>query len=83
MLRLIPDPSRYYDYKGDRRPIPSKAAADIVRTVARNLGVQPTAVPEEDALRLLLYPMINEAFKILDEGMAQRPSDVDVCYVHG
>jgi 3-hydroxyacyl-CoA dehydrogenase len=27
--------------------------------------------------------MINEAFKILEEGMAQRPADIDVCYVHG
>jgi hypothetical protein len=27
--------------------------------------------------------MINEAFNILDEGMAQRPADIDVCYVHG
>lgn len=28
-------------------------------------------------------PMINEGFKILDEGMAQRPGDIDVCYVYG
>ena len=28
-------------------------------------------------------PMINEGFKILEEGMAQRPSDIDVCYVYG
>lgn len=34
-------------------------------------------------IQRLLFPMINEAFNILDEGMAQRPSDIDVCYVHG
>ena len=38
---------------------------------------------EELCLQRLLFPMINEAFNILDEGMAQRPADIDVCYVHG
>ena len=32
---------------------------------------------------MLFMPMINEGFKILEEGMAQRPSDIDVCYVYG
>ena len=40
-------------------------------------------IPEDEVIQRLLFPMINEAFNILDEGMAQRPSDIDVCYVHG
>ena len=31
----------------------------------------------------MFFPLINEAFNILDEGIAARPSDIDVCYVHG
>ena len=73
----------YYDYGDDRRPIPSARAAELIRGVARNLGVKPAKVSEEEAQHRLLFPMINEAFKILDEGIAQRPSDIDVCYVHG
>jgi 3-hydroxyacyl-CoA dehydrogenase len=30
-----------------------------------------------------LYPLINEGFKILEEGIAQRPDDIDVAYVYG
>lgn len=76
-------PCRYYDYKDGRQPVPSAAAAEIIRTVAQNRGITPETVTEEQAVQRLLFPMINEAFKILEEGMAQRPSDVDVCYVHG
>merc|ERR1712125_55178 len=38
---------------------------------------------EEQVIEYLLYPMINEAFNILSEGIAQRPSDIDVCYCNG
>jgi 3-hydroxyacyl-CoA dehydrogenase len=31
----------------------------------------------------MFYPLINEGFKILEEGYCQRPSDVDVCYIYG
>ena len=30
-----------------------------------------------------MYPLINEGFKILDEGIAQRPGDIDVVYTNG
>ena len=31
----------------------------------------------------LMMPLVNEGFKILEEGFARRPADIDVCYVHG
>ena len=34
-------------------------------------------------LNFIYSAQINEGFKILEEGMAQRPADIDVCYVHG
>ena len=34
-------------------------------------------------VRLLLFPLIDEGFRVLEEGHCQRPSDIDVCYVHG
>ena len=46
-------------------------------------GTVQQEIDEELALQRLLFPMINEGFRILEEGMAQRPSDIDVCYVHG
>ena len=38
---------------------------------------------QEEITLSLFMPMINEGFKILEEGMAQKPSDIDVCYVYG
>ena len=38
---------------------------------------------QEQITRMLFMPLINEGFRVLEEGMAQRPSDVDVCYVYG
>ena len=31
----------------------------------------------------LLLPLVNEGFRALEEGHVQRPSDIDVCYIHG
>eukprot|EP00041_Stephanoeca_diplocostata_P031142 m.963652 g.963652 ORF g.963652 m.963652 type:complete len:711 (-) comp23897_c0_seq4:2494-4626(-) len=75
----------FYDYDGQRRATPSAAVARIVADVARNNGAGGGTVQLSDdvVLQRLLCPMINEAFSILDEGIAVRPSDIDVCYVHG
>ena len=46
-------------------------------------GVTPREISEEEILERALLPMINEGFKILQEGMAERASDIDVVYVNG
>lgn len=73
----------YYDYEeGSRKPIPSAHVEGLLRQryPIRDSSATPS---EEEILSSLLIPMVNEAFKILEEGIAQRPSDVDVCYVYG
>ena len=76
--------SGYYDYEDGRRPKPSKTVADMLTKIRANLGVaNPRKHSEEEIVGRLLFPLVNEAFKILEEGMALRPADIDVCYVHG
>jgi 3-hydroxyacyl-CoA dehydrogenase len=41
------------------------------------------SLAEEELVGRMFFPLINEGFKVLEEGFAQRPSDIDVCYVHG
>ncbi|MET0987378.1 MAG: 3-hydroxyacyl-CoA dehydrogenase NAD-binding domain-containing protein [Steroidobacteraceae bacterium] len=69
----------YYDYDVNRQPHPSPKAAEIISAVARHLGVkqQPTTDPAE-LLARLLYPVINEGARILEEGIALRASDIDI-----
>ncbi len=71
----------YYDYDENRKPSPSDVTARIIREVT---GVKPGAGPSQDEIiEMCIHPMINEALKILEEGMAQRASDIDVVWLNG
>jgi 3-hydroxyacyl-CoA dehydrogenase len=74
----------YYHYEpGSRAPIPDPAVERIIVDVSKQLGVERRAIPEPEILERLLYPMINEGAKILEEGIAMRPSDIDVIWIYG
>src|SRR5216117_3914288 len=76
--------SGYYRYeKGDRKPIPDPEVEKIVVDVATSMGITRRFVSDEEILQRLLYPMVNEGAKILDEKIAIRPSDIDVIWVYG
>ena len=74
----------WYRYeKGDRTPHPDPVVADIIREEAAKLGNAPRGFGDEEILRRLLFASVNEACKILEEGIAYRSSDVDVMWLHG
>jgi 3-hydroxyacyl-CoA dehydrogenase len=74
----------YYRYeKGDRTPIPDPEVEQIISEVAKAQGVERRAIADQEILERLLYPMVNEGAKILDEGIAIRASDIDVIWVYG
>ena len=74
----------WYRYeKGDRTPYPDPAVAQIIADMGRELGIEQHAFTEEEILRRLLFSSVNEACKILEEGIAYRSSDVDVMWLHG
>jgi 3-hydroxyacyl-CoA dehydrogenase len=74
----------YFKYeKGDRTPIPDLEVEKIVVDVATSMGITRRAISDEEILQRLLYPMVNEGAKILDEKIAIRPSDIDVIWVYG
>jgi 3-hydroxyacyl-CoA dehydrogenase len=74
----------YYHYEpGSRAPLPDPAVERIIVDVSKALGVERKPVPEAEMLERLVYPMINEGAKILDEGIALRPSDIDVIWIYG
>ena len=70
----------YYDYGADRTPLPSDVTAGIIRDVT---GATPTKMAAEEIVEICIYPMINEAVKILEENKAQRASDIDVVWLNG
>jgi 3-hydroxyacyl-CoA dehydrogenase len=74
----------YYRYeKGDRTPIPDTTVEKIITDVSTELGITRRPISDEEILQRLLYPMVNEGAKILEEKIAIRASDIDVIWVYG
>ncbi len=74
----------FYDYEeGSRTPKPNAEVEKIIQEVSKNAGVTRNEIPEEDMLKRMIYAMVNEAAKILDEGIAARASAIDVIWVYG
>jgi 3-hydroxyacyl-CoA dehydrogenase len=74
----------YYRYEaGDRTPRPDPEVERIILEVSRETGIERRPIPDEEILARLLYPMVNEGAKILDEKLAIRASDIDVIWVYG
>ncbi|VXC93671.1 3-hydroxyacyl-CoA dehydrogenase NAD-binding domain-containing protein [Sphingomonas sp. 8AM] len=73
----------FYDYDEKRNPSPSPRVAEIIDDFRTREGTTPRAISDEEIVARTLYTMVNEGALILEEGMAQRASDVDVVWVYG
>jgi 3-hydroxyacyl-CoA dehydrogenase len=76
--------SGYYQYDPATRARNSDPEVEaLIKSEAEKLGIEQRDISDEEVLARCLYPLINEAALILEEGIAQRPSDIDVVYVFG
>lgn len=74
----------YYAYaEGDRTPRPDPAVEAIIVETSKALGITRREISDEEILKRCLYPLINEGARILEEGIAARPGDIDIIYVYG
>ena len=74
----------YYKYvPGDRARHDDPEVLDILRARAAKLGVKLREHSKEEILERCLYPLLNEGFRILEEGVALRASDIDVVWTSG
>jgi 3-hydroxyacyl-CoA dehydrogenase len=73
----------FYDYDEKRRPSPSPVVQQYIEEFAAKEGVQRREISDEEIMERTIYTMVNEGAKILEEGMAQRASDIDVVWVYG
>ena len=73
----------FYDYDDKRRPSPSPVVQQIIEDFAKKQGVEHRAISDQEIVERTLYTMVNEGAKILEEGIAQRASDIDVVWVYG
>jgi 3-hydroxyacyl-CoA dehydrogenase len=74
----------WYDYQaGDRTPRPSPWVDDMIVRHAQDLGVNRRAIADEEIVERLVYALVNEGARILEEGIALRASDIDMVYLSG
>ena len=73
----------FYDYDEKRKPSPSPVVQQIIEDFAKKQGVERREISDQEIIERTLYTMVNEGAKILEEGMAQRASDIDVVWVYG
>jgi len=73
----------WYDYDENRNPTPSAEVAEIIEDFRSRSNQAKKDFTDDDIIAATIYPMINEGAKILDEGMAQRASDIDTVWIYG
>ena len=72
----------YYTYEG-RAATQDPAVDAIITAESGRLGIARRAVPEAEIIERLVYPMINEGARILEEGVAERAGDIDTIWLTG
>ncbi|MBX6745228.1 MAG: enoyl-CoA hydratase/isomerase family protein [Acetobacteraceae bacterium] len=73
----------YYRYDENRKRMPDPEVEKIILEVAEKMQVRRRKIEDQEILERLLLPMVNEGARILEEGIASRPVDIDVIFVNG
>ena len=74
----------WYDYQaGKRDAIPSELVNKMVEDHRKELGVTPRKISDEEIVQRLVFALVNEGAKILDEGIASKAGDIDMVYLTG
>ena len=73
----------FYDYDEKRNGTPSAEALAIIEEFRATSNLAKREITDQEIIERTLYPMVNEGYKILEEGKAQRASDIDVVWIYG
>ena len=76
--------SGWYRYEaGNRTPVPNPEVQQLIESCARQAGIQHRTIGRDEILDRVLYALVNEGAKILEEGFALRAVDIDIIYING
>jgi 3-hydroxyacyl-CoA dehydrogenase len=73
----------YVYAEGSRTPTPDPEVSEMIRQEARRLGVEQREIGGEEIIERCIYALVLEGARILEEGFAQRASDIDVVWANG
>lgn len=74
----------WYDYvEGKRDAIPNAEVVKMIEDHRAALGITPRKISDEEIVQRLVFALVNEAAHILEEGIANKASDIDIVYIFG
>jgi 3-hydroxyacyl-CoA dehydrogenase len=74
----------WYDYvPGKRDAIPNAEVEQMIADHRKAIGITPRKISDEEIVQRLVFSLVNEAAHILEEGIANKASDIDVVYIFG
>ena len=74
----------WYDYKpGKRDAIPSPVVVEMIEKHRASRGIAPRKIGDDEIVKRLVFALVNEGAKIVEEGIALRASDIDIVYLTG
>lgn len=74
----------WYRYEANRRDaLVDPLVNELVREERNNMAIISRAIADEEIVQRCIYALVNEGARILDEGIAQRASDIDIVYIYG
>jgi len=74
----------WYKYPdGARTGEPDPEVEALIAAESKRLGLERRQVPDEEIVARCMYALVNEGARILEEGVVERASDIDLCYIHG
>ncbi|HEY8907896.1 MAG TPA: 3-hydroxyacyl-CoA dehydrogenase NAD-binding domain-containing protein [Rhodoferax sp.] len=74
----------WYDYvPGKRDAVPSADVVKMIEDHRATLGITPRKIADDEIVQRLVYALINEGARILEEGIANKASDIDIVYIYG
>jgi 3-hydroxyacyl-CoA dehydrogenase len=74
----------WYDYQpGKRDAMPSTVVVKMIEDHRQSLGITPRQISDDEIVHRLVYSLVNEAARILEEGIASKASDIDMVYLTG
>ncbi|WP_164018497.1 3-hydroxyacyl-CoA dehydrogenase NAD-binding domain-containing protein [Pyxidicoccus trucidator] len=76
--------SGFYRYEPGRRDALHDPVVDgVIEACRKELGVTPRTLSNEEIVQRCVFALVNEGARILEEGIAQRASDIDLVYLSG
>jgi len=73
----------WYKYDENRRATPDPEVARLIREWSAAAGIAQRTVEAEEIVERCIYALINEGARILEEGFALRPVDIDIIFLNG